>query len=156
MHLNKTFKDNMSNLLSVSINSITIVYFTLMPTNIYLSNWMTIYEVIIWVMAILLTIGFFGTAYAFQKLIDEEDDNKVLAEKLESFQSITEALDKSEKPLPTLVKYWWYSAIIVIGVVGGDLSLFFPCFVSALSIGGMKKVFKTKILEIEEKLLTNV
>lgn len=146
-------KDNISDLLSLLINSITILYFTMFQSSIYLQNWMNIYEIIAWIMAILLTVGFFGTSYAFQKLIDSEVDNKVLSEKLEEFQS---NLEKNKEILPTIIRYWYYLAILTIGVIGGDLSLFFPCLVSALYVAGIKKAFSIKIAEIEEKLLKGI
>ena len=111
-----------------------------------------IYEVIMYIVAIFTIFGFFGVSYGFNKIL-EESDSKKLANELEKFQEARDSIDKLDKPFSKMVMYVWYITIIIIGIVGGDLSLFFPCLISAVMVRGIRHLFKTKTLEIEEKIL---
>jgi hypothetical protein len=139
-------RDKISMWVSPIVNTTTILYFTMFSANVYFGNWMVIYEILMWLTGALTIAALFGFEYI------KNEGNYTL----EKLQELKDKFEKSNTPIYKLITFYWYITIGVVGIIGGDLSLFIPMLTTAVSIYSLKKNVTDYTLELEEKTLRDI
>ena len=118
-----SIKSKIQFLISFLLLALVNTYFLIYPDNIYLENFVTLYEMFMWVMGVIL-IFIYTIAI---KLIDFPYN--MLSEFKETLLKKTNFINELKSVYGQVVNIFGIGTSFVVSIVGGNFSLFIPMFV---------------------------